>query len=114
MKCTNCWTTGSGTDLGVDRLPLGAREDREAFPHPARHDRSFLEAGTELRGDREPTLLVQGVGELAGEERFQLAFRIRGQMVPHWSPLITTRPYFRSTARACQGMRTEKNGRTRD
>ena len=59
-------------DLGVDALPLTCREHREAFVHPTGHDRSFFEAGSKLCGDRQPTLLVQRVGEFAGKVRFQL------------------------------------------
>src|SRR5690242_5093986 len=96
---------GQLADLGVDRLPLTRWEHREAFVHPTGHDRSFFEAGSELCGDRQPTLLVQRVGEFAGKVRFQLAcapFRSRDLVVPHQSPLLTTRAHFHTTGARCQ------------
>src|SRR5262245_26389522 len=83
-------------DVDVDRLPFVGREDREAFPYPTRHDRSFFEAGSELGWDRQPTLLVQAVGEFAQEIPFQVPFRLLAT-VPHRPPLLTTRRAFSPT-----------------
>ena len=55
---------GSPGDVGVERGPLWGRKDGKTLTYPTRHDRSFFEAASELRWDREPTLLVQRVGKL--------------------------------------------------
>ena len=88
-------------DLRVQGIPLGRRKDREAFPYPTRHDRSFFEAGPELGRNGEPTLLVQRVGEFASEIAFQVPFRL-WETVPHRPPLLTTRRAIYSTAGRCQ------------
>src|SRR4051812_37859026 len=77
-------------DLRVEDGPLVGRKNGQAFAYPPCHDRSFFEAAAELGWNREPTLLVQRVGEFPCEIAFQVPFRIR-ETVPHRPPLLTTR-----------------------